>query len=431
MTPARVSRVHRSQPSGQLSSELSGHLRGQLPGHLHSRLRGRVEVVARALAQRLRPRRAPRDPRRILVAHHLLMGDTLMLTPLLAKLRERHPAAEIVMTVADALAPLYTSRPYGVRVLGWDPHALAPALFAAAPFDVAYVPGDNRYAWLAGAMRARWIVAFGGDPSWRRNWPVDALVAYRATPAAWGDLCTDLVDGPPPAAYAAAQWTAPPHRPFDTPAAAYAVLHVGASSPLKLWAPERVAEVARWLAARGIAPVWSGGPGEEDLVRAVDPASRYTSFAGKLDVAQMWHLVAGARLLVAPDTGIAHLGRIVGTPTVALFGPGSAVICGAGDFWRDSPYRAVSADPFPCRDQTILFRRDIAWVRRCGRSTAECAHARCMDANTSERGHTRLLVGSIARYAAHITARNCGSRGANVGSRRAASVIATPPRWRR
>ena len=26
------------------------------------------------------------DPRRILVAHHLLLGDTLMLTPLLAKL---------------------------------------------------------------------------------------------------------------------------------------------------------------------------------------------------------------------------------------------------------------------------------------------------------------------------------------------------------
>ena len=134
------------------------------------------------------------------------------------------------------------------------------------------------------------------------------------------------------------------------------------------------------LEERGIAPVWSGGRGEEAIVREVDPAARYPSYAGTLDLAQMWHLVAGARVLVAPDTGIAHLGRIVGTPTVALFGPGSAVLCGAGDFWRDSRYRAVSVDPFPCRDQRILFRRDIAWVRRCGRSTAECAHPRCMDA---------------------------------------------------
>ena len=70
----------------------------------------------------------------------------------------------------------------------------------------------------------------------------------------------------------------------------------------------------------------------------------------------------------------------MGTPTVALFGPGSATICGAGDFWRDARYRAVSVEPFPCRDQRILFRRDIAWVRRCGRSTAQCPHPRCMDA---------------------------------------------------
>jgi hypothetical protein len=44
------------------------------------------------------------------------------------------------------------------------------------------------------------------------------------------------------------------------------------------------------------------------------------------------------------------------------------------------PWRAVTVDPFPCRDQTVLFRREIAWVRRCGRSIAECPHPRCMDA---------------------------------------------------
>ena len=83
---------------------------------------------------------------------------------------------------------------------------------------------------------------------------------------------------------------------------------------------------------------------------------------------------------MAPDTGVAHLGRVTFTPTVVLFGPGSAVICGPGRFWRDAPWRAVTIDPFPCRDQQILFRREIAWVRRCGRSTAECPEPRCMQA---------------------------------------------------
>jgi ADP-heptose:LPS heptosyltransferase len=155
---------------------------------------------------------------------------------------------------------------------------------------------------------------------------------------------------------------------------------VGASSPLKRWPAARSATIAAMLEARGLAPVITAGRGEDAAVRAANPAHRFTEFAGTLDLAQMWHLVEGARALVAPDTGIAHLGRVVGTPTVAIFGPGSATICGAGDFWRDAPYRAVSMDPFPCRDQRVLFRREIDWVRRCARTLAECPHARCLDA---------------------------------------------------
>ena len=99
-----------------------------------------------------------------------------------------------------------------------------------------------------------------------------------------------------------------------------------------------------------------------------------------MSLAQLWRLLANASLLVAPDTGVAHLARIVGVPTVALFGPGSATISGAGTFWRDAPYRAVTVADFPCRDQRELFKRELAWVRHCGRSLAECPHPRCMDA---------------------------------------------------
>jgi ADP-heptose:LPS heptosyltransferase len=345
-----------------------------------TRFAGRASVVVRALADRGAPRRAPAAPARILIAHHLLLGDTLMLTALVAKLRERHPHADIAMTVPRAYAPLYVTRPYGVRALAWDPRHPSPHLFEEAPFDVAFVPGDNRYAWLAAAMRARWIVAFAGDRPATKSWPIDALVAYPDRPAAWGDLVATLVEGRAPAPYARGQWQAPPFAPFALPSAPYAVLHVGASTPLKQWLPQRWIALARSLSARGIAPVWSGGAGEDDAVRACDASGEFESFAGRVDLPQLWQLLAHARVLVAPDTGVAHLGRVVGVPTVTLFGPGSATICGAGDFWRDMPYRAVTVDPFPCRDQTVLFKRDIAWVRRCGRSVAQCPEHRCMPA---------------------------------------------------
>jgi ADP-heptose:LPS heptosyltransferase len=358
-----------------------------------SRLGSRLRVLPRAAWQRAATvgRRAPpAAPARILVAHHLLLGDTLMLTPLLAKLREQYPGAEIVMTTPRAIAPLYQRAPYGVRALPYDPRdARTLARFdAARGYDLALVPGDNRFSWLAAALGARWIVAFGGDRPAHKSWPVDELRPYPDAPAAWGDMVAGLVDGPPPRPYRPEDWGDPEHGPFDVQAGAdavlhtgpYAVLHVGASTLLKQWEREKWRALAENLAARGLAVVWSGGRGEEAEVTAIDPGSLHASVAGKLDLPQMWHLVKRARLLVCPDTGIAHLGRIVNTPTVTLFGPGSAVICGAGDFWRASPYRAVTVDPFPCRDQRVLFKREIAWVRRCGRSTAECPAPRCMHA---------------------------------------------------
>lgn len=345
-----------------------------------SRFAGRVAIVARALVDRPARRAEPVEPRRILIAHHLLLGDTLMLTALCAKLRANHPDADIAMTVPRTVAPLYATRPYGVRALAWDPREVPSSLFREGPFDLAFVPGDNRHAWLAAAMRARWIVAFEGDTPAHKNWPVDRLVPYPDVPGSWGDMVARLADGPPAPQYAPAQWPAAPCAPIDPPRGDFAVLHLGASTPLKRWPADRWRAIAMRLALRGIEPVWSSGRGEESLVAEADPDTRWRSLAGTLDLPQMRALLDRARLLVSPDTGIAHLARLAGTPSVTLYGPGSATITGAGRFYAAIPWRAVAVDPFPCRDQQVLFRREIAWVRRCGRSTSECAHPRCMDA---------------------------------------------------
>jgi len=358
----------------------------RLPGILAAmgdRFRTRATVVSRALAARLGPRR-PGGIRRILVAHNLLLGDVVMLTPLLAKLRAQHPGADIALLAAPALVPLYAGRPYGVRALPFSPRRseTTRALLAEPPFDLAVVVGDNRYAWVAAALGARHIVAHAGDRPWTKNLMVDEQRPYRATPAAWGDMVADLVDGPAAAPYRVGDWPAPPAAPFERPAGPYVVLHVGASTPLKLWPAERWRAVAESLEAGGLEVVWSAGPGEEGVVAACDPQGRRRSCAGRLDLAQMWHLLAGAALVVAPDTGIAHLARATGAPTIAIFGPGSAVACQNGSFWRDMPYLGLTAEDFPCRDQQVLFRREVTWMRRCTRSTSECPRPRCMEAVT-------------------------------------------------
>jgi ADP-heptose:LPS heptosyltransferase len=269
-----------------------------------------------------------------------------------------------------------------VRALPFAPSdsSTTRALLGEEPFDLAVVVGDNRYSWLAAALRSSHIVAHAGDRPWTKEILIDEMRPFAAEPAALGDMFASLVDGADPSPYARGDWPAPDAPPFDLPARPYAILHVGASTPLKQWLPERWLALARHLEGRGVNVAWSGGRGEEAIVARCDPERRYPSFAGRLDLAQMWRLLAGAALVVAPDTGIAHVARAAFAPAITLYGPGSAVLGGPGRFWRNVPQRAVTVEPFPCRDQQVLFRRRVEWVRRCGRGVDECAEPRCMHA---------------------------------------------------
>jgi ADP-heptose:LPS heptosyltransferase len=358
-----------------------------------SRLQQRLYVLGQLALQGLSPwtwrRRADRSPRRILVLHHLLLGDTLMLTPLLAKLAEQCPDAERFLACPEPFVPLYAKRPFGVQALAWNArreNGLA-ALRQHGPYDWVIIPAENRLSPLARALGAHWITAFADDlPAWK-NWLIDDARPFPSAAAAFGDFCAELVPGPAPQTYAPASWPMPEGLAFSGPEAPYAILHLGASTSLKFWPAERWMQLAQMLLKQGITPVWSAGAKEQELVQAADPHGLFTSYAGKLDLVQLALLFRKARLIVCPDTGITHLARIVGTPTVALFGPGSSLISGAGKYWGKSPFIALSADVV-CRNQDVTFRRHAAWIRRCARTPGtgpdQCARAICMEGITPE-----------------------------------------------
>jgi ADP-heptose:LPS heptosyltransferase len=177
------------------------------------------------------------------------------------------------------------------------------------------------------------------------------------------------------------------------------VLHVGASTPLKCWEPQNWRNLAARLSSAGIQPVFLAGPGEDAILDAVARQRNDMRYPGNLDLSQVWHLLRAAQILIAPDTGIAHLGRAAGVRTVALYGPGSALISGPGQFWREIPFRAVTMPNFPCRDQRFIFYRPIDWARTCTRSVAECAAPRCMESISVDavwRSASELLGSAIS-----------------------------------
>lgn len=340
-----------------------------------SRVPSRLAILALGLlkSSKRRPYIASHSYRRILVAHHLLLGDTLLLTPMLAKLRNRYPEAEIWMTVAPPFSSLYDQRPYGVKVLPFSPTDLNSlrSWLNVGGFDVAFVPGDPRYAWLARALGAECIVALAqARKSWK-TWQVDHHVKWPETPTTVSDIFCSLIDGPPAPPFVTAQWPLPlldiPHLP--TP---YCVLHVSARNPLRRWPPSRWNQLASQLRQRRYHVIWSCAPGEASLFDSINIDSSDTCISGTLDLPRLRQLIGAANLLITVETGIAHLCRTTGTPSVVIFGQGNPQLHGNESFWsKESSMHPMYAD-ISCRNQHHLFGQILPWVHRCDRQRDEC-----------------------------------------------------------
>jgi heptosyltransferase-3 len=109
----------------------------------------------------------------------------------------------------------------------------------------------------------------------------------------------------------------------------FAVLHAYPRFNYKMWHVAGWAEVARWLDARGMRIVLSGGNDGRELAY-IDEVARSmpagtTSTAGKLTLEASASLVSRARIYVGPDTAMTHIAAALGVPTIALYGPTNCV----------------------------------------------------------------------------------------------------------
>lgn len=104
------------------------------------------------------------------------------------------------------------------------------------------------------------------------------------------------------------------------PPSEYVVVHPGCTAPARTWSAARWAEAVRALAAAGHAVVVTGSDDERELTAEV-AGTNAIDLGGRTDLAQLAAILRGASVVVAPNTGPAHLAAAVGTPVVSLFAP--------------------------------------------------------------------------------------------------------------
>jgi ADP-heptose:LPS heptosyltransferase len=313
---------------------------------------------------------ADRGIRRILLVRlRVGLGDLLASVPALRALRAARPDLEVTLLTWAEMAPVVARMGTYVDELldfpGWPGIPERPPRVEELPRFLAEV-GRRRFD-LAVQM-------YGGQPA--ANQVTERLGARRTagffTPGQWDpDLAThlpypyrerevrrhlDLVEflGVPPGGEDLEFPLWPQdleeadalRRRHGLPPGGFACLHPGATAASRRWPPERFAAVADALAARGLAVVLVGVPGEEPVAAAVAAAMRTPAvdLTGQTSLGGFAGLLASAALLVGNDSGPAQLAAAVGCPAVTVFL--------AGDPVRWSPpdprYRPLAAG-VPCQ----------------------------------------------------------------------------------
>ncbi len=95
------------------------------------------------------------------------------------------------------------------------------------------------------------------------------------------------------------------------------------NSRAKRWPAERYAAVADHFAEAGARVALIGSPAEMEVSNEVSRRSRNTPvvLTGETSVAEATAIISVADVLITNDTGPAHIGAAVGTPTLVIFGP--------------------------------------------------------------------------------------------------------------
>ncbi len=298
------------------------------------------------------------------------LGDTLMATPVVAALRERHPGASIDFLCSAEASPLLELNPNIRRV--WSlknrnlPHAvslekrqLARGL-AAQAYELAVVlEHADRYFDLvrrAGAAEVRGFDTIRFDPALHSmvnnlraagfdRWPEDRLRMDLPLSPDDEKAADDFLRGV--------------GRPIIGIHAGYGPKrHKNIQEHrLRGWSAENFSALGRTLASRGFRLVLTGSADDRELAERIAgslPEGTSRLLAGRTTVRQLAAVIQRTVLFVSVDSGPAHVAAAVGTPLVVLWGPG--ILDQTRPISARSPVRIVRHPVFcaPCYGTPLM-----------------------------------------------------------------------------
>lgn len=290
----------------------------------------------------------PNAINKILVRAPNWVGDAVLSIAALRELRHLLPDAQLTIVSRPGTADIFMEADFVDEVLNYDRHGLASGWKQARAwrqkqFDLALLL-QNAFDAAAIAFLAGVPIRVGYDTQ-RRGF----LLTHSIPVPAWKDerheifyylhIVNELerkLLGKEPVGTAEPRFGLDISEKRKQPARTFLLEHgVNLSKPLvllcpgsvnsraKRWPAERYAELSDKLAASGATSALIGSTGEIDVSRDVADLARQRPIVltGQTSVAEVAALISIADVLITNDTGPAHIGTAVGTPTLVIFGP--------------------------------------------------------------------------------------------------------------
>ena len=269
------------------------------------------------------------DRASVLVLRALGLGDLCASVPALRALRRAYPDHRLVLAAPAWQEPLAAAA--GVDEVA-DTAPLVPLDRSLHDADLAvnlHGRGPQSTALLE-ATQPRQLVAFGRTAQWRSGEHEVHRWCRLLTESGIAADPTDIRLPTPPRSHvppAVSRFGASAQNLRRIGPEPFAVVHPGAASAARRWPADRFGAVVAALTARGIRVALTGSTGERSLCEEVlacagpDASERTTILAGETHIVALAATVGHADLVVANDTGVAHLATAFGVPSVVLFGP--------------------------------------------------------------------------------------------------------------
>jgi len=328
---------------------------------------------------------------KILVLNQLLVGDNLLLIPLLRKIALLHPKSKITLAIPDSSYSLFRPCPYVSTIIPWNEKSISSTLrlLLTGPYRIAYNPYEFKMPFYAFGCGAKNIVSFTSNKKFYSLF-VTERPRIPLNDINFTDISLRLVHGINPL-FKKEDWLLNSSRKIFQLNSAYILIHVSASNPNRRWTNLKWQELINEILNDNSLPnkiVITGILSESNYTHrnfsSTDPVD-VDNYIDRLSLSDIAKLIDNALVTVTPDTGVAHLCKNLNANHVTIYGQGNDALHGPGTFWPKNSSASVNLSSAPCRNLKHFFEWEMPSTTRCDRNEISCPSPLCQNLiNASE-----------------------------------------------